>query len=162
MKGKFPNVKIVSVQYVSGAMLGAVTQNPIGIGRCTVDSAVKALNGEKLPKIIDLASIGTTRPTSQIRRSRRFCTTEDLGPSSLLFGRSVNSALQCDAKLRGYMRAELKHTRRRSGNRAPGNISTHMRLGPLSRAKLDMSDPRAKFGPSSIKRSPAPAAVSRG
>jgi ribose transport system substrate-binding protein len=37
----------------SGAMLGAITQNPIGIGKCTVDSAVKALKGEKLPKIID-------------------------------------------------------------------------------------------------------------
>jgi len=38
---------------MSGAMLGAITQNPIGIGSCTVDSAVKALKGETLPKIID-------------------------------------------------------------------------------------------------------------
>ncbi len=37
----------------SGAMLGAITQNPIGIGKCTVDSAVKALRGESLPKVID-------------------------------------------------------------------------------------------------------------
>jgi ribose transport system substrate-binding protein len=37
----------------SGEMLGAITQNPIGIGKCTVDSAVKALKGDKLPKIID-------------------------------------------------------------------------------------------------------------
>ena len=37
----------------SGLMLGAITQNPIGIGKCTVDSAVKALKGEKLPKVID-------------------------------------------------------------------------------------------------------------
>ena len=37
----------------SGFMAGAITQNPIGIGACTVDSAVKALKGEKLPKIID-------------------------------------------------------------------------------------------------------------
>jgi ribose transport system substrate-binding protein len=38
---------------VSGEMAGAITQNPIGIGACTVDSAVKALKGEKLPKITD-------------------------------------------------------------------------------------------------------------
>ncbi|MFM0717835.1 ABC transporter substrate-binding protein [Paraburkholderia strydomiana] len=37
----------------SGLMLGAITQNPVGIGKCTVDSAVKALKGEKLPPKID-------------------------------------------------------------------------------------------------------------
>jgi ribose transport system substrate-binding protein len=37
----------------SGLMLGAITQNPVGIGKCTVDSAVKALKGEKLPTVID-------------------------------------------------------------------------------------------------------------
>jgi ribose transport system substrate-binding protein len=37
----------------SGLMAGAITQNPVGIGKCTVDSAVKALHGEKLPKKID-------------------------------------------------------------------------------------------------------------
>src|SRR5277367_5436185 len=37
----------------SGEMLGAITQNPVGIGKCVVESAVKALKGEKLPKIID-------------------------------------------------------------------------------------------------------------
>jgi len=37
----------------SGLMAGAITQNPIGIGECVVDSAVKALKGEKLPKVID-------------------------------------------------------------------------------------------------------------
>jgi ribose transport system substrate-binding protein len=37
----------------SGLMAGAITQNPIGIGACVVDSAVKALKGEKLPKVID-------------------------------------------------------------------------------------------------------------
>jgi ribose transport system substrate-binding protein len=37
----------------SGLMLGAITQNPIGIGKCVVDSAVKALKGETLPKVID-------------------------------------------------------------------------------------------------------------
>jgi ribose transport system substrate-binding protein len=38
---------------VSGAMAGAITQNPVGIGKCVVESALKALKGEKLPKIID-------------------------------------------------------------------------------------------------------------
>jgi ribose transport system substrate-binding protein len=37
----------------SGLMLGAITQNPIGIGKCVVNSAVKALKGETLPKVID-------------------------------------------------------------------------------------------------------------
>jgi ribose transport system substrate-binding protein len=34
-------------------MAGAITQNPVGIGKCVVDSAVKALKGEKLPKKVD-------------------------------------------------------------------------------------------------------------
>jgi len=38
---------------MSGAMAGAITQNPVGIGKCVVDSAVKALKGETLPKVID-------------------------------------------------------------------------------------------------------------
>ena len=37
----------------SGVMYGAITQNPIGIGKCVVDSAVKALKGETLPKKVD-------------------------------------------------------------------------------------------------------------
>jgi len=37
----------------SGAEAGAITQNPIGIGACVVDSAVKALKGEKLPLKVD-------------------------------------------------------------------------------------------------------------
>ena len=37
----------------SGLMLGAITQNPVGIGKCVVDSAVKALKGEKLPPKVD-------------------------------------------------------------------------------------------------------------
>ena len=36
-----------------GSMAGAITQNPVGIGYKTVEAAVKALRGEKLPKIID-------------------------------------------------------------------------------------------------------------
>jgi len=37
----------------SGAMFGAITQNQIGIGKCTVEQAVKALKGETLPKVVD-------------------------------------------------------------------------------------------------------------
>lgn len=37
----------------SGLMLGAITQNPIGIGEQVVAAAMKAINGEELPKIID-------------------------------------------------------------------------------------------------------------
>jgi len=55
--------KIVVIGYDSGAqqiaaiksgeMAGAITQNPVGIGYKTVEAAVKALKGEKLPKNID-------------------------------------------------------------------------------------------------------------
>jgi len=38
---------------MSGAMAGAITQNPVGIGYKTVEAAVKALKGETLPKVID-------------------------------------------------------------------------------------------------------------
>ncbi len=37
----------------SGAEAGAITQNPVGIGYKCVEAAVKAINGETLPKIID-------------------------------------------------------------------------------------------------------------
>jgi ribose transport system substrate-binding protein len=37
----------------SGAESGAITQNPIGIGYKCVEAAVKAINGEELPKTID-------------------------------------------------------------------------------------------------------------
>lgn len=36
-----------------GVMSGAITQNPVGIGYKTVEAAVKAIKGEKLPKVID-------------------------------------------------------------------------------------------------------------
>lgn len=55
--------KIVVVGYDSGkqqkaavadgTMAGAITQNPVGMGYKTVEAAVKALKGEKLPKVID-------------------------------------------------------------------------------------------------------------
>ncbi|WP_188944858.1 ABC transporter substrate-binding protein [Nakamurella endophytica] len=37
----------------SGVMLGAITQNPVGIGEQTVAAAVAALEGQTLPKVID-------------------------------------------------------------------------------------------------------------
>lgn len=37
----------------SGLMTGAVTQDPVGMGAATVQAAVKAINGESLPKTID-------------------------------------------------------------------------------------------------------------
>ncbi|MBK1786303.1 ABC transporter substrate-binding protein [Prauserella cavernicola] len=37
----------------SGVMAGAVTQDPIDMGRKLVDSAIKAIDGEQLPKTID-------------------------------------------------------------------------------------------------------------
>jgi ribose transport system substrate-binding protein len=55
--------KIVVIGYDSGKQqkdairdgieAGAITQNPVGIGYKTVEAAVKALKGEKLPKVID-------------------------------------------------------------------------------------------------------------
>ncbi|WP_153394640.1 ABC transporter substrate-binding protein [Ornithinicoccus halotolerans] len=40
----------------SGVMAGLITQDPQGIGRATVDSAVKAIEGEELPEEIDTGS----------------------------------------------------------------------------------------------------------
>jgi ribose transport system substrate-binding protein len=37
----------------NGTMLGAVTQNPIGIGEEVVKAAAKAIHGEQLPKVVD-------------------------------------------------------------------------------------------------------------
>ena len=37
----------------NGQMLGAITQDPIGMGAQLVDAAVKAIHGEQLPKVID-------------------------------------------------------------------------------------------------------------
>jgi ribose transport system substrate-binding protein len=37
----------------SGVMLGAITQNPVGMGEQLVQAAVKATKGEALPKVID-------------------------------------------------------------------------------------------------------------
>jgi ribose transport system substrate-binding protein len=38
---------------MAGTLLGAITQNPVGIGQCVVDSLAKAVAGEELPKNID-------------------------------------------------------------------------------------------------------------
>ena len=55
--------KVVAIGYDSGktqkdaindgTLLGSITQNPVGIGECVVNSLAKALKGEKLEKIID-------------------------------------------------------------------------------------------------------------
>jgi ribose transport system substrate-binding protein len=37
----------------SGVMAGAITQNPIGMGKALVQSAMKAIKGQSLPKVID-------------------------------------------------------------------------------------------------------------
>jgi ribose transport system substrate-binding protein len=49
----FDSGKQQKAAILSGEMAGAITQNPVGIGYKTVEAAVKALKGEKLPKIID-------------------------------------------------------------------------------------------------------------
>jgi ribose transport system substrate-binding protein len=38
---------------IDGSMAGAITQNPVGMGYKTVEMAVKAAKGEKLPKVVD-------------------------------------------------------------------------------------------------------------
>ncbi len=60
---KETGAKIVGVGYDSGktqkdaimdgTLLGSITQNPVGIGQCVVNSLAKAIKGEKLDKIID-------------------------------------------------------------------------------------------------------------
>ncbi len=60
---KETGAKIVGVGYDSGktqkdaimdgTLLGSITQNPVGIGQCVVNSLAKALKGEKLEKVID-------------------------------------------------------------------------------------------------------------
>ncbi len=60
---KETKAKIVAIGYDSGKgqkdaikdgiLLGSITQNPVGIGKCVVDSLAKAIKGETLPKTID-------------------------------------------------------------------------------------------------------------
>lgn len=55
--------KIVGIGYDSGktqkdaildgTLLGSITQNPVGIGKCVVDTLVKVTKGEKVDKVID-------------------------------------------------------------------------------------------------------------
>ncbi|MGL4488716.1 MAG: ABC transporter substrate-binding protein [Rhizobiaceae bacterium] len=55
--------KIVAIGYDSGktqkdaimdgTLLGSITQNPVGIGKCVVESLAKAIKGEKLEKVVD-------------------------------------------------------------------------------------------------------------
>jgi len=39
-----------------GTMAGAITQDPVGIGACTLESAVNAINGKKMEKVQDTGS----------------------------------------------------------------------------------------------------------
>ena len=59
-----------------GTMAGAITQNPVGIGYKTVEAAVKALKGEKLPKVIDTGFYWYDKTNIDDPRSRPFCTTD--------------------------------------------------------------------------------------
>lgn len=38
---------------MDGTLLGSITQNPVGIGECVVDSLAREIKGETLPKVID-------------------------------------------------------------------------------------------------------------
>lgn len=38
---------------MDGTLLGSITQNPVGIGKCVVESLAKAIKGETLPKVVD-------------------------------------------------------------------------------------------------------------
>lgn len=49
----FDSGKAQKEMIMDGTIAGAITQNPVGIGYKTVEAAVKALKGEKLPKVID-------------------------------------------------------------------------------------------------------------
>jgi hypothetical protein len=62
----------------SGAMAGAITQDPVGMGAELVKAAVAAMDGEELPESIDTGYYCTTRRTSTTRRSRRSCTSESV------------------------------------------------------------------------------------
>lgn len=60
---KESGAKIVGVGYDSGksqkdaindgTLIGSISQNPVGIGECVVNSLAKAVKGEKLEKVID-------------------------------------------------------------------------------------------------------------
>lgn len=41
------------VAIMDGQEAGAITQNPVGIGQCVVNSLAKAMKGETLPKVVD-------------------------------------------------------------------------------------------------------------
>ena len=60
---KETKAKIVAIGYDSGkkqkqavmdgVLLGSITQNPVGIGKCVVDALAKANKGEKMDKVLD-------------------------------------------------------------------------------------------------------------
>ncbi|WP_354666062.1 substrate-binding domain-containing protein [Rhizobium sp. S96] len=49
----FDSGKQQKAAIVDGSEYGAITQNPVGIGQCVVDSLAKVSKGEKLEKVID-------------------------------------------------------------------------------------------------------------
>ncbi|WP_018896635.1 ABC transporter substrate-binding protein [Rhizobium sp. 2MFCol3.1] len=49
----FDSGKQQKAAIADGSEYGAITQNPVGIGECVVDSLAKAIKGEKLDKVID-------------------------------------------------------------------------------------------------------------
>jgi ribose transport system substrate-binding protein len=60
---KETGAKVIGVGYDSGktqkdaimdgTLIGSISQNPVGIGKCVVESLAKAVKGEKLEKVID-------------------------------------------------------------------------------------------------------------
>lgn len=49
----FDSGKLQKDAIADGSMAGAITQNPVGMGYKTVELAVRAIKGEKLPKVVD-------------------------------------------------------------------------------------------------------------
>ncbi|QRM55856.1 ABC transporter substrate-binding protein [Sinorhizobium sp. BG8] len=49
----FDSGKQQKAAIADGSEYGAITQNPVGIGQCVVDSLAKVIKGEKLEKVID-------------------------------------------------------------------------------------------------------------
>jgi len=101
----------------SGAMYGAITQNPIGIGKCTVEEAVKALKGEKLSKVIDTGFYYYDKTTSTIRRSPR-CSTTDQSTGGASQRRVRHPASRCHDVFFFFLSSPAKRSGAGEGDRA--------------------------------------------
>ena len=70
---------------MDGTLIGSITQNPVGIGKCVVDSLAKAIKGEKLEKVIDTGYLLVRQDQYQrsesCRRSLRLITKDCSEPS---------------------------------------------------------------------------------